>query len=170
MNVVLRYPHYRCVSVSVCCGDGNAGQSVNPPLWPRLKYIHNYISITLHSFGWHFCPKQLIIPAFKPCRMDCHDILYRHLWFPRDEAYWYWCSSDFCSSTTRRLIFLVLNKMSRKLLDQAFLIFQSDSRQFIRLPTAPSGDTKVFMQLFFTYATELCNTWKQSNIGTVNRR
>ncbi len=53
--------------------------SVGPSLWSRWKYH---------------------------CLMDCHDILYRHSWFPEDVSYGLSWSPGFSSSATVWLTFL----------------------------------------------------------------
>ena len=65
---------------------------VGPPLWSRPKYLGNYL-------------------------MDCCEILYRYSWSSQDEPYWLWWSSDFYSSATIRLTFVIQSEISWQVLD-----------------------------------------------------
>lgn len=51
------------------------------------------------------------------CWMYCHEILYRHSWFPEAKPPWLLWSSDFSSSITSRLTFLFDSETSQPLLD-----------------------------------------------------
>ncbi len=92
-DCVLKYSQTFYCTVEICLlifylfNQYYCSTDVSPALWSRLKYLNSY---------W----------------MDQDDILYRYSWSTEDESHWLWWSSDFPSSATMRLTFVVLSEMS----------------------------------------------------------
>lgn len=89
-----------------------------------------------HASGVAPCMTMLACPLKYLYQINCHEILYRPSWCPKDESLWLWWCPDFTSNTTIRLTFVVLGERSQPLLDGLSQIYITSERSdFIWLGT-----------------------------------